>query len=399
MTAELSTAMPHNGGCVLWVNKAFGKFMGFQEAWWSFFNFVSDTSVYPILITDYTMMIINVDMGQTLVGHTVRFVAILICCLLNITGIQIVGIISVVFSFAIITPFILMALFGIPYLDPSVWLIAPPDFKTVEWGVFITVISWNFTGYDSLSMISGEIENPKKTIIRGMLISIILTTLTYLVPLSILVCVDKNYNNWRDGYFPVLAEKLAGNWLKILVVVGAFISSMGLLNEYICVSSRMVEGWASDDLLGVPFLRKQTRFGTPWIAILLVSTVSFLITLPASFKYIIQIDNILRSLCVFVEYISLLYLRKKEPDMPRPFIIPLGFKALLACYIVPMIFSGGNVVIPLIFNLLILIIVGGILVLGVIGYFVSEKIKEKCKNTSTIVPNIEFSKTNSEDDL
>jgi amino acid transporter len=51
-----------------------------------------------------------------------------------------------------------------------------------DWGLFISTIMWSYTGWDSLGCIAGEVQNPSKTYLRGSLITIVLVTLTYVVP-------------------------------------------------------------------------------------------------------------------------------------------------------------------------------------------------------------------------
>ena len=53
MTAELSTAMPEDGGYVVWVEKAFGRFWGFQEGWLSWLCSFADNALYPVMFVDY----------------------------------------------------------------------------------------------------------------------------------------------------------------------------------------------------------------------------------------------------------------------------------------------------------------------------------------------------------
>jgi len=51
--AELAAAMPEEGGYVVWVHRAFGRFWGFQVGWWSWINSFVDVAVYPALFADY----------------------------------------------------------------------------------------------------------------------------------------------------------------------------------------------------------------------------------------------------------------------------------------------------------------------------------------------------------
>ena len=51
--AELASALPAEGGYVVWVQRAFGRFWGFQAGWWSWINSFVDVAVYPALFADY----------------------------------------------------------------------------------------------------------------------------------------------------------------------------------------------------------------------------------------------------------------------------------------------------------------------------------------------------------
>jgi len=53
MTAELSAAMPEDGGYGVWVEKAFGKFWGFLEGWLSWLCSFADNALYPVMFVDY----------------------------------------------------------------------------------------------------------------------------------------------------------------------------------------------------------------------------------------------------------------------------------------------------------------------------------------------------------
>src|SRR5262249_10069366 len=53
MSAELAAAIPEDGGYVVWVQRAFGRFWGFQEGWWSWLYSFADIALYPVMFVDY----------------------------------------------------------------------------------------------------------------------------------------------------------------------------------------------------------------------------------------------------------------------------------------------------------------------------------------------------------
>ena len=53
MAAELSTALPDNGGYVLWAQYSFGDFVGFLSAFNGVFSSLVDSTLYPVLVATY----------------------------------------------------------------------------------------------------------------------------------------------------------------------------------------------------------------------------------------------------------------------------------------------------------------------------------------------------------
>ena len=96
MTAELATAMPEDGGYVIWVERAFGRFWGFQEGWLSWLCSFADNALYPVMFVDY-LVYLNGDMSPAerwLIGvGVISFVS-----WLNVRGIGVVGFTSIVFT-------------------------------------------------------------------------------------------------------------------------------------------------------------------------------------------------------------------------------------------------------------------------------------------------------------
>src|ERR1044071_4397222 len=53
MVAELSSALPVDGGYYVWVRTALGEFWAFQEGWWTICYMVVDLAVFPVLFVNY----------------------------------------------------------------------------------------------------------------------------------------------------------------------------------------------------------------------------------------------------------------------------------------------------------------------------------------------------------
>ncbi len=138
MTAELSTAMPEDGGYVLWVERAFGRFWGFQEGWWSWLCSFADNALYPVMFVDY-LSYLRGDMPPL---ERVAIGAVLIAAItwLNIRGARLVGLSSVVFAVLVLAPFAVMVVLGLPQIDGAAWLARGGK---SDWALLLSIVLWN----------------------------------------------------------------------------------------------------------------------------------------------------------------------------------------------------------------------------------------------------------------
>src|SRR5262244_3407 len=102
MTAELSAAMPEDGGYVVWVERAFGRFWGFQEGWWSWLCSFADNALYPVMFVDY-LAYLRGDMSP-FERWTIGAGVISAMTWMNIRGIRLVGWTSMVFTLLVLAP-------------------------------------------------------------------------------------------------------------------------------------------------------------------------------------------------------------------------------------------------------------------------------------------------------
>lgn len=318
MTAELSTAMPEDGGYVVWVEGAFGRFWGFQEGWLSWLCSFADNALYPVMFADY-LAYLRGDMSSLerwLVGAAV----IASVTWLNIRGTQLVGISSVIFTFLVLAPFAALVLLGAPQVDPATWLARTGD---VEWPLLLSVVLWNTSGWDNAGCCAGEVKQPSKTYPRAMVAAVLLVMVTYLLPVAVGVGADKSWSDWKEGYFPVVGARIGGGWLGTWLTIAALVSAAGLFNALLCTSSRVSYAMAARGTLPAPLARLHPRYATPWVAIL-VNSAGVAALIPFSFQELVQVDMFLYALALLLEFGALVWLRFKEPDMPRPYRIPFG---------------------------------------------------------------------------
>ena len=123
------------------------------------------------------------------------------------------------------------------------------------------------------------------------------------------------------------------------MTIAAMITNVSLLNATVLTSTRMPFAMAEDGYLPVGLTRKHVRFGTPWIAIIVSGLVYGLLAVH-SLVQLITIYNWLRVATTIMTVLAAWQLRRKQPDMRRPFVIPGGKAGLITAVVAVVIMSA-----------------------------------------------------------
>jgi amino acid transporter len=329
MTAELSTAMPEDGGYVVWVEKAFSRFWGFQEGWLSWLCSFADNALYPVMFVDY-LAYLRGDMApleRWLIGTAM----ISVITWLNTRGIRLVGLSSIVFTLLVLAPFAAMVILGAPQVQPAVWLTGT---NHSDWALLLSTLLWNTCGWDNAGCCAGEVTEPERAYPRAMVLTVLLVTLVYLLPVAVGVSVDMRWAEWKDGYFPKVAGQIGGPWLGTWLTLAGLVSAVGLFNALLCTSSRVSYAMACRRMLPQQLAALHPRYATPAMSIW-INSIGVALLIPFSFQELIQVDMFLYALALILEFAALIWLRVHKPEMPRPYRVPFGIPGVIAISIPP----------------------------------------------------------------
>ena len=168
--AELGSAIPEEGGYYVWVKRGLGEYWGFQCGWWSWLTTFVDSAVYIALIRDYLASWLDLSPN---VAWLLGVAIIAVFAYLNIRGLNVIAVSSVVMTIIIMTPFVVMTVLGFANWHGVPWQpFAYPDQSVLtSIGYALAVGMWMYSGYDSMSMLAGEIEEPRRVIPRGLMIA------------------------------------------------------------------------------------------------------------------------------------------------------------------------------------------------------------------------------------
>jgi len=331
MTAELSTAMPEDGGYVVWVERAFGRFWGFQEGWVSWLCSFADNALYPVMFVDY-LTYLRGDMPPTerwLIGTAV----ITAVTWINLRGIRLVGLSSIMFSLIVLAPFAIMVGAGAPQVETANWFQRADN---IDWALLLSTLLWNTSGWDNAGCCAAEVINPPRNYPRAMIVTVVLVTTVYLLPMAVGVGVATESSAWKEGYLPQVAARIGGSWLGIWLTCAGLASAAGMFNALLCTSARVPYAMADRGLLPRPLRRLHVKHGTPWLAIL-TNSAGVALLIPFSFQELIELDMFLYAAAMILEFAALVWLRMSQPEMARPYRVPFGLAGVVAISIPPVV--------------------------------------------------------------
>ncbi|KAF4672368.1 hypothetical protein FOL47_000610 [Perkinsus chesapeaki] len=366
LTAELSSAFPHNGGYSLWVKAAFGKFWGVQELYWGCLSGVVSAAGYPIIIfqtiDEVTPSFGNMSTGMAWLFKAALSVTFSIPLLFSI---KVTGVGLLQMSVFVIVPFIVFITWGLTKADLSVLGETLPT-SEINWVNWAIVCFWNMAGVDCVSTVAGETKRPSYTVIRALLGCMVIVTLQYFFVLSTAAGIDgDNWQNWEAGSFSGVAKRAFGDWFGWWLVSASVVSSAGQYITELLENSYLVCGMARAGLAPGWFGYLHPRYRTPWFAILF-QLVVICVLVAFDFNAIMSVDSFLSCLSELLEIFGLVKLRWSQPDLERPFKIPIKSFWWLLIALTPCVVFGSFVVIAsFIADWLTLILNCVVLVLGI----------------------------------
>jgi amino acid transporter len=332
MIAELSSAIPAEGGYYVWVRRAMGPFWGFQEAWLSLASSVFDLAIYPTLFVAYLGRLVP-GAEQSWRGVAIGAGVIAVCLMWNLAGGRAVGEGSLAILFVMLGPFVVLTIAAIMHWSSTAHLFPQP---VTHSGLIagLLVCMWNYMGYDNAANVAGEVEDPQRTYPLGIILTIVLVAIGYVVPIAAMSRAGIAPQQWTTGSWATLGGLVAGHWLMLAIVIGGMVSSLGQFNALLMSYSRLPLAMAHDGLLPRIFARVQRRTGAPYVAILACALL-YGACLGIGFDRLVTLDVLLWGASLVLEFLALYLLRVKEPKMPRPFRVPGGTLGAALIGVVP----------------------------------------------------------------
>ena len=249
---------------------------------------------------------------------------------LNLIGIRQVSSVAsamvLIKIFAIILIVFLGIFFIINHFDPKHYT---PFFANGIGGTFngAAIIFFAFAGFNTVSMLSEEVRNPEKTIPKALILAFTVTFVLYVG----IAFVEIGVLDWHKlgsvaSPLSTLASKLSDNKMIIdFVSFSALIATGSVTLSSITAGARGGLAMSRDDLFPPFFTRIHKKFGTPYRSIIICGIAISILAgvFSNNIDIIASIFNFGTLFTYLFTHLSVIKLRRKEPEAPRLFKVPL----------------------------------------------------------------------------
>jgi amino acid transporter len=338
VSAELTTAMPVEGGFYRWARAGFGDFWGFLAGWWNWCASFLLGAAYAVQFSDYLGFYFPQLTGWR--HYLVSLLVIALITWINVRGIQAVGKFATALELFILLPVAVLVVIGLAkwHHNPFVPVIPPHQPAFGVFGVGLALGLWLYSGYEQCSTVAEEVENPRRTYPLALAIVVPMSVAVYFLPTVAGLAALGNWQDWHTRYFSDAARLVGGPWLGSWMTVAAMVTNISLLNATSLTSTRMPFAMADDGYLPRTLTGLHPRYRTPWISII-VSSVVYAALSVLTLTQLISVYSWLRIATTILTVLAAWQLRRTKPEMKRSFVIPGGRWGLIYAVAAPVIMS------------------------------------------------------------
>jgi APA family basic amino acid/polyamine antiporter len=226
---------------------------------------------------------------------------------------------------------LLIVAVGLAHISPSNWKPFIPENSGV-WGTFgwsgvlrgAGLVFFAYIGFDAVSTAAQEARNPQRDLPIGILGSLAICTVLYVLVSGVLVgMVPYTELNVNAPVAYALEKVGVSPGIRILVDVGAVLGLASVILVMLLGQSRVFYSMSRDGLIGKWGSRVHPKFRTPYLSTVFTGVAVGLATGILPLQLLGQLVNIGTLLAFVLVCVGVLVLRKTRPDLDRPFRTPL----------------------------------------------------------------------------
>jgi len=315
--AELASFIPKAGGEYYYVQRAFGKTAAFLLTWLLLVALCIASAAVALGFGGYFEALTGVGKVPSAVGLLVG------CALLLFRGIRESAAFAGFAALLEVAGLLVIMAIGLPHLG-EVDLLEMPDTGWRGVTAAASLIFFAFIGFEEIVQLAEETEDPARNIPLALVLSIVITTVIYVLVAVAAVSV-MGWEALGASASPLadVAEQGMGANLSFAISSIALFSTANTVLILVLSSSRLLYGLGEDGGLPEVFARIHPGRQTPWVATVTITLVSMAVAV--AFQRIESVASVV-NFAIFLTFLmingTVIALRLQEPEAHRPFRIP-----------------------------------------------------------------------------
>jgi APA family basic amino acid/polyamine antiporter len=338
--AELGAALPRSGGEYNFLARIYHPSAGFVSGWVSAtIGFAGPTALAAMTFAAYATSIMPGETSDWL-EKTLACGLVIALTIVHSSNRRSSGGLQVFFTIvkvAVIVAFCLFGYFLVATPQPVTFLPVSGDGALLTSGAFaisLIYVSYAYTGWNAATYLSSELEDPQRTLpiilVTGTLVVTVLYvglnfTFLYVAPMDAMV------GQVEVGYIAAAAAfgDFGGRFTG-LIMATLLISTVSAMT----IAGPRVLQVVGEDFAALRLLARTNSSGLPATAIFVQSSATILFILSSSFESILVFAGFTLALNSFATVLGVFVLRRRQPDLPRPYktflypLTPLVYLAL-----------------------------------------------------------------------
>ena len=341
---ELGSMFPESGGMSRYAQYSHGPLLGFIAAWANWISLVTLVpmeavaavqymSSWPWSWANWTHHFIH-DGNITFEGLGVVFIFMVVFTLINYWSVKIMTHFTNLISiFKILLPTLTIIVliasgFHAENFGHNIHEFMPYGSRSIFEATSISGIIMSYDAFQTVINMGGEIKNPRKNIVRGVLISMIITAAIYvLLQVTFIGAVEPSTlvkSGWHGidftSPFADLAIILGINWLVILLYLDAFVSPFGTGVAFVATASRAMAAMTHTKHLPAWLGRLNQKYMIPRFAMIVnLLLAMLLVSVFRNWNLLATVIAAATLIAYLTGPVTVMSLRKIEPDLKRPF--------------------------------------------------------------------------------
>src|SRR5262245_6761019 len=316
--AEVASRFQEPGGPYLYAREAFGRGVGFQAGWLTFWIRVLSLAANLNVFVEYFSQLYapaGLPVGRAV---TMTFVVGVIT-LINVLGVRQATWTVDFITVAKLLPLLLLIALGLPRVSGAVLATQQPN--EPDWTQAILLLMFAYGGFEAPLIPASETKDPRRDTAFALLAALAIIASFYMLVQLVVVGVLPHAAGTRA---PVAAafEVLLGPSGVGLASLGAMVSIWGFATGSVLQSPRVLYSMAERGELPAVLARVHPRFRTPDVALLGYSSLSLRLALYGGFQWNAALSAIVRLVTYGATCAALLVFRRRRPEQAPGFRLP-----------------------------------------------------------------------------